>query len=41
MKWFDKWFAKKCKHVWENHNQLLQDTPPDTIYKQSIQTRIP
>jgi hypothetical protein len=21
MKWFDKWFAKKCKQVWEDANQ--------------------
>ena len=40
MRWFDKWFAKKVKQAWENHNQLLQDTPPDTIYKQSVQTSI-
>ena len=25
MKWFDKWFAKKCKWVWENHNQIMQE----------------
>ena len=22
MKWFDKWFAKKCKQAWENENKL-------------------
>ena len=22
MKWFDKWFAKKVKHAWDNANQL-------------------
>lgn len=21
MKWFDKWFAKKCKQAWEEENQ--------------------
>lgn len=21
MKWFDKWFAKKCKQAWENGNE--------------------
>ena len=31
MKWFDKWFAKKCKYVWENHNQLVQNDSPDNI----------
>ena len=25
MKWFDKWFAKKCKWVWENHNKIMQE----------------
>ena len=39
MKWFDKWFAKKCRWVWENHNQLMQEEnsgaiaakPPSTL----------
>jgi len=22
MKWFDKWFAKKVKWAWDNHNQI-------------------
>lgn len=21
MKWFDRWFAKKCKQAWENENK--------------------
>lgn len=25
MKWFDKWFAKKVRHAWENANKLEQD----------------
>lgn len=24
MKWFDKWFAKKCKQAWENENQPME-----------------
>ncbi|NDB58997.1 hypothetical protein EB001_11150 [bacterium] len=22
MKWFDRWFAKKVKWAWDNHNQI-------------------
>lgn len=25
MKWFDKWFAKKCKQAWDNSNQLVKE----------------
>lgn len=24
MKWFDKWFAKKCKQAWEEENQPME-----------------
>ena len=24
MKWFDKWFAKKCRQAWEDGNQLQE-----------------
>jgi hypothetical protein len=27
MKWFNKWFAKKCRQVWEDANQLEKDVP--------------
>lgn len=23
MKWFDRWFAKKAKHAWENYNKII------------------
>ena len=25
MKWFDKWFAKKCKQAWEEENQPKEE----------------
>ena len=25
MKWFDKWFVKKCKQAWENKDQYEED----------------
>lgn len=25
MKWFDKWFAKKCKQAWEEENQPIKE----------------
>jgi hypothetical protein len=25
MKWFDKWFAKKCKQAWENKSRFDRD----------------
>lgn len=28
MKWFDKWFAKKCKQAWDNFN-LAEDDGSD------------
>ena len=30
MKWFDKWFAKKVKWAWDNHNKLTPEV--DVIY---------
>ena len=24
MKWFDKWFAKKCKQAWNNEHELVK-----------------
>ena len=41
MKWFDKWFAKKCRWVWENHNEILSDTKgvPPTVYATSVDNR--
>ena len=27
MKWFDKWFAKKCKQAWEEANQPQEAEP--------------
>lgn len=26
MKWFDKWFNKKCKQAWESANQVEADS---------------
>lgn len=26
MKWFDKWFAKKCKQAWEEANEPKEET---------------
>ena len=31
MKWFDKWFAKKCKQAWDDSNKIMKD--PDIITK--------
>ena len=25
MKWFDRWFAKKAKWAWENHDRIMGD----------------
>ena len=30
MKWFNKWFAKKCRQAWEDANQP-QDTEMSTV----------
>ena len=27
MKWFNKWFAKKCKQAWEDANKVEKDSP--------------
>lgn len=29
MKWFDKWFAKKCKQAWDSGNEIMKE--PDII----------
>lgn len=35
MKWFDRWFAKKCKQAWENAHEDDEDQPvPMTAAKQ-------
>lgn len=26
MKWFDRWFAKKCKQAWEEENQPKEES---------------
>jgi len=31
MKWFDKWFAKKCKQAWEDANQPQEDIAGNSI----------
>ena len=31
MKWFDKWFAKKCREVWENSRDA-----PDSLASMSM-----
>ena len=35
MKWFDKWFAKKCKQAWEN----ARDTPDSPMSMSSAKVR--
>ncbi len=30
MKWFKKWFAKKCKEAWENSQYSMEDSIPMT-----------
>jgi hypothetical protein len=25
MKWFDKWFVKKCKQAWDNKDQYVEE----------------
>lgn len=34
MKWFDKWFAKKCKQAWENSQN--EPTEAESKYSNSI-----
>jgi hypothetical protein len=31
MKWFDKWFAKKVKHAWDNSRELVESDVPQKI----------
>jgi len=31
MKWFDKWFAKKCKQAWDNAHSLPVAVPSNAI----------
>ena len=33
MKWFDKWFANKCKQAWEDANKIEEDCPPITKHR--------
>lgn len=28
MKWFDRWFARKCQWAWENKHEIEQDCYP-------------
>jgi hypothetical protein len=35
MKWFDKWFAKKCKQAWENS----KDEPEEAVAINTISAR--
>jgi hypothetical protein len=32
MKWFDRWFARKCKWAWENRDEVMLD-PSTNITK--------
>jgi hypothetical protein len=41
MKWFDKWFAKKCKQVWDNGQELLNEVPDVHVAKQRRGLAIP
>ena len=34
MKWFDKWFAKKCKYVWDHSDQLIGQISKIDNYKE-------
>jgi len=33
MKWFDRWFARKCKWAWENRDEIVLD--PSTVSAKS------
>lgn len=37
MKWFDKWFAKKCKQAWENsQNEPMEEAPSPLIASNKV-----
>ena len=36
MKWFDKWFAKKCKQAWEEENQPQEAVLGGSQYSNAI-----
>lgn len=31
MKWFDRWFARKCKWAWDNKDMLGQDITAEQV----------
>ena len=38
MKWFDRWFARKCKWAWENKGIIERDIEvPMTLQTQSVE----